>query len=377
MGHLQDVDSVGRLWRRLLAVAAASVAVLGAGAAAADGPPSPATLIEFAGVARSFDVAGGRVAWIDSAWVLHVRALRSGAETTIRYTNPYQEVPSLTKGRSLVLGPSRVLWHGTRTVGGFEDADHVYVAAVGATRARPVAKTLHGDGGSGDGGAGAYLAGIAGTSTGFAYGLVKVGETQDQSHFQVDGGGVLVLTGTTPRLLPGAPPAIVLAENAGRVAIAPVDMGQHESGTPLAAGAVEIRNATTGALVSSVTPTGNLRAAALTPTMLVVLTAGQIVRYDAASGRLLGSTSVAADTAADLDASGTRVAFRRTRSVGVLDAATGRISKVVATPGRPTSVALDGSTLAWTEQRRTAPGKVSKKTFVTRIETIALASSHG
>lgn len=205
--------------------------------------------------------------------MLHFRSRRSGAETTIRYTNPYQEVPSLTKGRSLVLGPSRVLWlwHGTHTVGGFEDADHVYVAAVGATRARPVAKTLHGDGGSGDGGAGAYLAGIAGTGTGFAYGLVKVAETQDQSHFQVDGGSVLVLTGTTPRLLPGAPPAIVLAENAGRVAIAPVDMGQHESGTPLAAGTVEIRNATTGALVSSVTPTGTLRAATLTPTMLVVL----------------------------------------------------------------------------------------------------------
>jgi len=385
MGQLRDLNPVGCLLLSMLAVGAASLVVLGTGVAQAAGGPPPATLFDFAGVARSFDADAGRVAWIDSAWALHVRSLRSGVETKIHYTNPYEEVPMFRSGprlvleysaTPLVLEPRRLAWISTRGAGMFEYAEHVYVAAVGATHGRRIANVLHGDGT--DGG---YLLGLAGDTAGFAYGVAKVKPIgQDQEFFQVSGGGVFTLTGAAPRKLPGAPPAIVLAETAGRLAIAPLDTDQSTDGTPLATGSIEIRSATTGALISSVTPTGVLRAAALTPTTLAVLAGNRIVRYDIASGQLLGSTRVPTDTAPALDTSGMRIAFRRTRSVGVLDATTGRISTVVATPWRPSNVALDGPELAWAERLRLAPGDVfdqGKKNFTTRVKTIGLpATSH-
>jgi hypothetical protein len=114
--------------------------------AAAARPESPSTLVAFSGVARSFDADAGRVAWIDSAWVLHVRSVRSDAETTIRYTNPYQEIPSLATGPPLVLEPRQLLWLSTRGVAGFEDADRAYVAPVGATRGRRLTNLVHSEG---------------------------------------------------------------------------------------------------------------------------------------------------------------------------------------------------------------------------------------
>jgi hypothetical protein len=366
MEHLQDLV----VRRRGLLALAASVA-LGTAAASASGPPP--TLVTFRGVAQSFAAAAGRVAWIDSAWALHVRSLRSGAETTILYTDPSKELPSLTSEPRLVLEPNRLLWLSTRSAGMFYDADRVYVAAVGATHGRRVTSVVHGEGV--DGG---YITGVAGDAEGFAYGTVTVSHgTTDQTLYQASGGGVWTLVGTTPRRLPGAGPAYVLAESAGRIAIAPVDTDERKDGTPVAAGTIEIRNATTGALVSSVSPTGAFRAATLTPTTLAVLVGNKIVRYAVPSGRLLGSTSVAADTSSVLASGGGRIAFRRTRSIGVLDATSGRISMVMAATGRPAGVAIDGQTLAWAESSRIAPGEASKKTFITRIRTTALPPTHG
>jgi hypothetical protein len=368
MEHLQDL--VARR-RGLLALAATSVAVLGTGAAAASGPAP--TLLTFPGVAQSFAAAAGRVAWIDSAWALHVRSLRSGAETKILYTDPSKELPSLTSEPRLVLEPNRLLWLSTRSAGMFYDADRVYVAAVGATHGRRVASVVHGEGV--DGG---YITGVAGDAEGFAYGTVTVSHgTTDPTLYQASGGGVWTLVGSTPRRLPGAGPSYVLAESAGRIAIAPVDTDERKDGTPVAAGTIEIRNATTGALVSSVSPTGTFRAATLTPTTLAVLVGNQVVRYAVPSGRLLGSTAVAADTASALASGGGRIAFRRTRSIGVLDATSGRVSMLMAATGRPTGVAIDGQMLAWAESRRIAPGEASKKTFTTRIRTSALPPARG
>src|SRR5664279_433548 len=98
MRRLPGLAPVGCLLRPMCAVVAASIAVLGTAAAPAAVGPPPATLFEFAGVARSFDADAGRVAWIDSAWALHVRSLRSGVETRILYTNPYEEIPMFRSG---------------------------------------------------------------------------------------------------------------------------------------------------------------------------------------------------------------------------------------------------------------------------------------
>lgn len=367
MEHLQDLV----VRRRGLLALAASVAVLGTAAAAASGPAP--TLVTFPGVAQSFAAAAGRVAWIDSAWAVHVRSLRSGAETKILYTDPSKELPSLISEPRLVLEPNRLLWLSTRSAGMFYDADRIYVAAVGATHGRRIASVLHGEGV--DGG---YITGVAGDAGGFAYGMVTVSHgTTNQTLYQASGGGVWTLVGTTPRRLPGAGPAYVLAESAGRIAIAPVDTDERKDGTPVAAGTIEIRNAITGALVSTISPAGAFRAATLTPTTLAVLVGNNVVRYAVPSGRLLGSTAVAADTASALASGGGRIAFRRTRSIGVLDATSGRMSMVMAATGRPVGVAIGAQTLAWAESSRIAPGEAPKKTFMTRIRTTALPPTHG
>lgn len=350
----------------LLAVAAA-VALTGA-AAAAGGGIRAVTVTSFPGVARSFDADAGRVAWIDSAWVLHVRTRRTGAEQAIRYTNPYEEIPVEAGGPPLALGVRRLAWLSTRGAGQLEDADHVYVAAVGSRAGSRVANAVHAERIAGD-----YVAGLAGDDSAFAYGVVTVTEVPGQQHlYRAAGGGVWTLAGAAPRLLPGAPPAIVLAESAGRIALAPVDTAARQEGTPAAGGAVEIRDATTGALAATLQPPGPVRAAAMTPADLDLLVGSRILRYDAASGALLGTTALPAGVAADLDASGGWIVFCRAGSVAALDVRTGRVTTIATTPWHPSGVALDGRTLAWAESRRIAAGAVSKKTFETRIRTAAL-----
>jgi hypothetical protein len=355
---------------RLIAITGALLVVVatsGLGAARA-ATPRPVTVTSFAGFARELDVAAGRVAWIDSAWALRMRSLRSGVETKILYTNPYNELPSTSPAPRLLLEPRRSVWLSTRATGMFDIADRVFLAAGDSPRAQRIAST-----GRLDGFDGGYVTGVAGDSSGFSYGIVvvkKIGENPET--YQVSGGGVWAAAGAAPRRVPGAAPSIVLAYAAGRVAIAPVDTSARANGRPVAAGPLEIRNATTGSLVSGVSPGGAVRAAALSPTTLTLLVGSRVERYDVASGMLLGSTTVPGDIVAELRISGERIVFRRTHSIGLLDAATGRVATLTATSWRPTGVAIDGRTVAWAETRRIAPGEPSKKTFAARIRALTL-----
>ena len=222
---------------------------------------SVTTVVTFPGVAREFDYEAGRVAWIDSAWALRVRVVRTGAQQKFLYTNPYEEIPAFSSRRRLVLEQRRLLWLSTRGLGsrGLADhADHVYLGDVERLRGRRVARYVHFGGLDGS-----SVNGVAGDSTGFSYGVVTVRETApDSRRYRVTGGAVWSVIDGRPRLVPDTPPAIVLGRAAGRVAIAPLDTSERRSGVPVAAGPVEIRNATSGVLVSSFSP-GPVRAFAL------------------------------------------------------------------------------------------------------------------
>lgn len=352
----------------------AAVAI-GAGAATAD--PSPAkTLVTFPGIARAFAYDAGRVAWIDSAWALRIRTVRTGAERKILYTNPYEEIPDfpaeitpfLAANRRLVLERRRLVWRSTRGRSLAEAADHVYIGTVDAGRGRRVATEVHTDGW-----VGGYVTGIAGDGSGFSYGVVTVEQVAPESdRTHVVGGSLWLIVDGRLRRVPDTPPAIVFARAAGRVAIAPVDLNERSGGDPVPAGTVEIRNATTGALISTFS-VGRVRAVALSREIAAVLVGRRIKRYDVVSGQLLGLTVVPADTAFDLDMAADRIVFRPKSAINVLDASTGRISTAATTtPWRPSGVAVDGRTVSWAESRRIAPGEVSKKTFRTRIRTAAL-----
>jgi len=355
---------------RVIAVTVAAVAVLGTAAtAASDGGTAPTTVETFAGVARSFDASAGRVAWLNSAWLLSVRSLRSHAETTVRYTNPYQEDAVFSARPPLVLEPVGALLRSIRTAGQFESSDHLILVKTGTTDRIQLARYLHGQDAAGH-----YITGLAGDTTSFAYSVVNVDEvdTSTRSQYQPTEGGVWTVTGTAGRRLADVTPSIVLALSAGRLALAPVDTRTRMHGTPIPAKTVELRAADSGALLATITLSSTVRAAALTPTTLYLLVGTRVARYDARTGSPLGTFAVPADTAAQLDVANGKLAYRRTRSVDVVDAATGKLVEKVPTAGSPWTVALDGSTLAWSESRRVAPGPPSKKTYVTQIRTLPL-----
>ncbi len=331
---------------------------------------TPRTIVAFPGIAHELGYDSGRVAWIDSAWILRIRAVSNGRQHAIRYTNSYQEVPNpdLSGRPRLAAAGGRLAWLSTRGAGSHYLADHVYTAIVDNKYGRRVISVQHAEGG-----AGSYVSGIAGDSLGFSYGLVKVqASNPDQTNFHVVSGGVWSTVGAQTRRLPGAPPAIVLARAAGRVAIAPVDTGERSSGVPVARGIVEIRDVATGSLISTLRP-GPMRAVALTQNVAAILKGSHIAQYDIKSGRSLKVTLVPSDTSSELASSGRLLAFRTAHTVKLLDIISGRVSTVaVATPWRPSRVAIAGHTLVWAESRRTAPGEVSGKTFTTRLELLAV-----
>jgi hypothetical protein len=95
-------------------------------------------------------------------------------------------------------------------------------------------------------------------------------------------------------VIPNTPGAMLLAYRAGRVALVPLANGLPPEDQP--ADHVEIRNATTGALVSQFSPPGTIRALGLSRRFAAVLVEAsdgtRIVRYAVGTGAKLGSTPV-------------------------------------------------------------------------------------
>jgi hypothetical protein len=114
-----------------------AVAAIAASTGDARSGAAPATVAGFPGIVRAFSENSGRIAWIDSAWILRVRGLRGGTVHSIRYTSFYQEIPDLSGQRRLIAEGRRLLWISTRGTAMFIDADHVYAADV-AAKQQPV-----------------------------------------------------------------------------------------------------------------------------------------------------------------------------------------------------------------------------------------------
>jgi hypothetical protein len=168
------------------------------------------------------------------------------------------------------------------------------------------------------------------------------------------------------------PPSFVFARRSDRILTAPAEVSQQTGWIPLPATTLEVRNATTGAVISSF-DVERVGAAVLAGSVAVVFRAGWIYRYDSDSGQLLGSTVAPAGTAAELDADGSRVVFRTRHAIELIDAATGRLSIVARTGAwSPSAVAVEGGTVVWAEAKRVKPGEPSKKTFRSRLRASAL-----
>jgi hypothetical protein len=167
------------------------------------------------------------------------------------------------------------------------------------------------------------------------------------------GGNVRRVNGRRASIVPGAPPAAVLAVSEGRIAIAPAATYTSYEFGPARGGPVEIRNASTGSLIRSIAFPGKVvRALALTPTTLAVLTADtagnrRIVRYSVATGDLVGATWVRRTTADELDMAGRRIVYRTGNAIRLLDAVTGTKTGLWTTKTPPIGVSIEGQRVAW------------------------------
>jgi hypothetical protein len=118
------------------------------------------------------------------------------------------------------------------------------------------------------------------------------------------------------------------------------------------AATVEIRNATTGALISAFTPPGTVKALALTGSVAAVIDdrgngTRQIERYDATTGALLGSTgniAVGNTLAAGANMFVYAVGGEKIEAV---NATTGAQRVLAVSPAAPIGLSIAGKRVAW------------------------------
>lgn len=332
---------------------------------------SPRTLLVASTPIRAFAQDNDRIAWVDGRGcpAVKLRGARGGSTAAIgRIRGPANFSCDLER-ITLVLGGRRALWTA------FENCcnnGYGYVVT-GAPGERPkvldqLYEALHLFGDS--------IVGAAGDGTTLAYGTANVDLTNgDPCWFSDDGagcclfdssvaceyaviaGGVKRVIGRSRIRVPEAPRPAVVAVAAGRVAIAPADLGISASPAPHAVvGApVEIRNAVTGALISSFSPTGQVSSLALTAAHAVAHAsdstgANWIEWHSTLTGGLLG-TSPVAGRVRDLDVAGGQIVYRVGKSIRLIDTATGRDRLLTTRPVIPIGVSLEGRRVAWAENR--------------------------
>jgi hypothetical protein len=352
------VNSGSRLVGAVFAVAlATSLAVPAAGAK----PATARNLLVTKTPIRAFAQDSSHFAWVDRKWRVEAHKLGSKAKTLVVGTaRPYLG-GNATVTPQLALTGSRVAW--TRNGGGndFETAVFARQAAAKA-KARIVFSTAA----DREERTGSYFGALAaGTSTLYFttvdYECVDLSDCSKLAAKPSRVGGAFRVIGTSREAqVPNAAGSLEVAVSAGRIALlsAPKQLSSTEIsdvsspslGRP--GSRVEIRNATTGDLVSAFTPAGTVRALALTGSVAAVIDdlgngTRQIERYSATTGALLGSTgNIAARTA--LSAAGNTFVYAATgEKIEAMDATTGALRQLAVSPAPPIGLSIVGKRVAW------------------------------
>lgn len=210
-------------------------------------------------------------------------------------------------------------------------------------------------------GAGLWLGGIAGDGQTLVYSVATVAYVDQLSclsggscRLRLLGGGIRRVVGRSNPLLPGTGAALDVAVGGGRLAYIPA-AGVGKDGRPVASASkpVEVRDATTGALVSQIRPRGVPLGLALSPTLVAVLArrAGHLslTWYDPGDGAALGSIAAPPGTSPQIAAADRLVVYRIGRVVRGVEVATGTVRTLVTTAATPIDLSLDGDRLAWAE----------------------------
>ncbi len=325
----------------------------------------PRTLAVTPGPIAAFAQDGGRVAWAGTEpgsacpWRVRVLTLATGVRAAINRNGGPTCRDDLGFQPQAVGGSVQLALAGTRAIwtliasGNFRYVS-VMTASLG-NRADVRLEELVYQYGFGEGD---HLGSVAGDGPTLAYSriettAVEVGDCFDLGTCEtpVVGGGVTRVVGRAMAALAGAPPTLLVAASGNRVALVPAAEGG-ESPSAAAGGPVEIRDATTGALLTSFAPAGLVTAVALSSQLVAVLveTPGgtSIEWYDPVTGAPLGSLA-APGTAPSLSAFGELVVFRSGRNVRLLDAAAGTARLLARAAATPIGLSIEGGRVAWAE----------------------------
>jgi hypothetical protein len=172
----------------------------------------------------------------------------------------------------------------------------------------------------------------------------------------ISDGGVWRLVNGAPIRIAGVPVPAILDVSRGAIAVAPAAHRWTGKDLPLQTavnGPVEIRDAATGAVRARFVLQGRVLDLALDDaTAAVLVDAGstrRVDRYDAGSGRSLGSTQVA-ESAQDIDIAGDDVVYRVGSEIHLL--AGGRTTRLATAAARPIGLSIEGRRIAWAENVR-------------------------
>ena len=175
---------------------------------------------------------------------------------------------------------------------------------------------------------------------------------------ELDGGGVWTILARGARRIPQIPAATTLAVSDRRIAIVPERDRQ----------SLEVRDAATGAVVSSTPLARPVRRIALSQSVAVAAVAAvagggiELVFADPATGDVSRTVPVRPGAAKTLVVSGQNVVYANGRTLWRVDALTGRQAVAATAGSAPISFSLEGRRLAWVETSR----------GVSRVRTVLL-----
>ena len=336
---------------------AVSVAAPGAGAKSS---AKRRTLVTTKTSIRAFAQSGSRIAWVDRKWHVDARKLGPKAKTLLVGTaNPI--VTNNGVPPQLALAGSRVVW--TRSGGGNEFETSVWARQIGA---RAVPRIVFITSADRIERSGSYFGALAAGGSTLAFTTVEYECVDPDTCSELASqpsrvGGVFRVVGTSRSAqVPDVPGSLELAASSGRVAIlpapeliSPTEIGDVASPRLAQPGAtVEIRNASTGDVISEFTPPGTVRALALAGPVAAVVDelpdgTRNIERYDATTGALLGTT-IGVAVGDTLAANGQTFVFAvGGGKIESMDAATGTQEVLTVSPTPPVGLSVSGKRVAW------------------------------
>jgi hypothetical protein len=258
----------------------------------------------------------------------------------------------------LALGGRRALGLSAPTTCGNCVGATVWTAALGGHLAELGTFAQSPDGG------GQRVTGMAGDQRLLAFSHIRYRLENEDCHpclWNVTGGRVTrVAKGGTQASVPGVKPAVLLAAGAGRLASAPAldpwEEAANVSPSPRPAedGPVDVVNAKTGDPVMTVSPTGTVRALALSADALAVLVQAaphgqqRIERYAIPDGTMLASTRVRPRGVHALDIAGKWIAYSAFHRIKLIDQL-GHKQLLFFASHRPIDVSIEGDRVAWAE----------------------------